>query len=104
MALVEFEENNNEFHIRSRRLLGEPDTPGMVRILLKYGVVKNEKQALVVLVTLMLVAFSATFLLLRDDSSIKNAYVRGIDGRDYTAEEYVNLLENGIDVTVEEHY
>ena len=104
MALVEFEENNNEFHIKSRRLLGEPDTPGMIKVLLKSGIVKTEKQALVILVALMLVAFSATFFLLSDRNSAQDASITGIDGIEYSAEEYIDLLGKGIDITNETPY
>lgn len=34
----------------------------------------------------------------------KNAYIRGVDGREYSADEYIDLLGQGIDVTVENPY
>ena len=44
MSQVVFEDN--DFHIRSRRIFGEPETPTMVKFLLNHGIAKNEKQAL----------------------------------------------------------
>jgi len=95
MSGVEFNEEN-EFHIKSRALFGEPQTPSMIRILLKTGIVKTEKQAVVALLIMVVIMVFATWWILsgRDSGS---DYVTAPDGTQYTPEEYRNLLDQGID-------
>lgn len=40
---VEFEENNDLSHFRSRSILGTPETPKMVNLLMKYGIADEQK-------------------------------------------------------------
>ena len=93
---IDFHEDN-DFHIRSRRLLGEPETPSMIRFLLRSGVAKTEKQALYILISVILVALSATIFIIRGGGSGADDYIRGVDGQKYTFEEYMNLVEQGRD-------
>lgn len=95
MSQIEFNEDN-EFHIKSRALFGEKQTPTMIRMLLKSGIVKNEKQAVVVLLTIAILAIGATWFILGDRGS-ENDYVVAPDGTRYSAEEYINLVRQGID-------
>ena len=58
MPEVQFDES--QFKLRSRRILGEPEIPGMIKFLVVKGIVKTEKQAvgimLGVVVTLILIS------------------------------------------------
>jgi hypothetical protein len=92
---VQFNEDN-EFHIKSRALFGEKQTPTMIRILLKSGIVKNEKQAVVVLLFAVVVMASATWFVLNGRGE-GNDYVVAPDGTRYSAEEYIRLVRSGID-------
>ena len=97
MGSIDFHEEN-EFHIRSRRLLGEPETPSMIRFLLRTGVVKNEKQAVSILIGVILVALSATFFIARGGvGNAGDGYIVGADGYKYDFEEYVDLVNQGKD-------
>lgn len=98
MSELNFVEEN-EFHIRSRKLLGEPTTPSMVNILLKTGIAKNEKQALVILIGIVALVLIFTFYLanvLLFDSKAPN-YIEDKYGNRYSTEEYINLLKQGKD-------
>lgn len=89
----------NDFHIRSRRLLGEPTTPSMVSFLLKSGIAKNEKQALFILIgvvgaILILTVYLANILLIGTKGP---NYVEDKFGNKYSAEQYIELLKQGKD-------
>ena len=97
MGSIDFHEEN-EFHIRSRRLLGEPETPSMIRFLLRTGVVKNEKQAVSILIGVILVALSAAFFIAQGGAGAGgDDYITGLDGHKYTSEEYFKLVGQGKD-------
>jgi hypothetical protein len=98
MNSVDFMEDN-EFHIKSRRLLGEPTTPSMVRFLLRSGVVKNEKQALLVLIGVVIAVLALTFYLgnILLGSPDGPTYIEDRFGNRYTPEEYVGYINKGID-------
>jgi hypothetical protein len=49
---------------RSRRLLGEYDTPPLMKLLMKTGIAKTEKQAYYTMVIIMLCSFVAAGLIL----------------------------------------
>lgn len=51
MASIEFDES--KFKLRSRRVLGEPEVPPMIKFLVVKGLVKNESQAIIVLFILI---------------------------------------------------
>jgi len=93
---VQFHENN-ELHIKSRRLFGEPETPTMIRFLLRTGVAKNEKQALYILIGFVVVALSSAIFLTRGGIGANSNIVEGLDGREYTFEEYTELVNSGND-------
>ncbi|MES2436973.1 MAG: hypothetical protein V4519_03085 [Patescibacteria group bacterium] len=65
MADVEFEEPSQqidrEFHIRSPKLFGAPETPTMIKFLLRTKLVKNEKQALIVLIICTVIFLTLSF-------------------------------------------
>lgn len=97
MSQVEFVEQN-EFHIKSRRLFGEPETPGMIRFLLKTGVAKNEKQAVIVLTIVIILSITATLFIIhsRINQSGSNL-ITDANGKTYTVEQYVELVRQGRD-------
>lgn len=94
MNEVQFHENN-ELHIKSRRLLGEPETPSMIRFLLRTGVAKNEQQALYILIAVIVVALSSTIFLIRGGIESTGGIIELPNGDVYTTEEYFRLVEQG---------
>lgn len=95
MSEVEFNEGE-EFHVRSRALLGEPITPTMITFLLKKGWVKNEKQALYVLLVFVGIFFALSgFILMRVNNS-SASFVNLPNGTKVTIDEYVEGLKSGI--------
>ncbi len=97
MNRVDFIEKN-EFHIKSRKLFGEPVTPTMVTLLLKTGIVKNEKQALFVLTGVVIVTLALTSVLLYFRiSPPTNNIVIDQNGNVYTFEQYIELVRQGKD-------
>lgn len=60
---MQFDES--QFKIRSRRLLGEPQVPGMIRFLVTKGIVKTEKQAVGAMLTVVGVLIVATIWVVR---------------------------------------
>jgi hypothetical protein len=95
---VDFMEDN-EFHIKSRQLLGEPTTPSMISFLIKHKVVKNEKQALFVLLVFVVVVIALTIYLANVllGSPSAPGYVEDRFGNQYTPQEYFKLLGEGKD-------
>jgi len=87
-------EEENDFHIRSRKLLGDYDTPGSIKFLLSTGIVKNEKQALYVLVLVIIVCLGAAWWLVGGFTP-ENTDVVLPDGTRYTAEEFIRLENLG---------
>ena len=49
MSSIEFDES--KFKLKSRRILGEPEVPGMIKFLVVRGIVKSERQAIGALLT-----------------------------------------------------
>lgn len=47
MSTIEFDES--KFKLRSRRVLGEPEVPALIKFLVVKGIVKSESQAIGVL-------------------------------------------------------
>jgi hypothetical protein len=93
---VDFIERN-EFHIKSRRLLGEPATPTMISILLKTGIAKNEKQALLILLATILAAIGLTVALILSRTAPASDVVTDKDGNTYQFAEYIELVRQGKD-------
>ncbi len=97
MDRVDFIEKN-EFHIRSRKLFGEPTTPTMVIILLKTGIAKNEKQALGILLgTVAAILLLTSWLLYSRINPPTNNIIIDQQGNTYTFEQYIELVRSGRD-------
>ena len=95
MNRVEFNEEN-EFHIKSRALFGDPQTPTMIRLLLKTGIIKSERHAVFALLIIVVLMISATWWILNDRNSASDLFI-GPDGTEYTSEEYFDLVDEGLD-------
>lgn len=97
MNRVDFIENN-QFHIKSRKLFGDPTTPTMIVILLKTGLAKNEKQALIILVGIILATLSLTAWVANSQFNPKvSDLVIDQQGNSYTFQEYIDLVKAGKD-------
>jgi len=98
---VEFEDEyqGSDFHIRSRRLLGEKTTPSMVSFVMNKGIVKTEKQAVIFLSILIGLFLLLSVFIIRT-SLINNEPLRVVDkyGRTIPFEEYVDALAQGTDL------
>jgi hypothetical protein len=89
--------DQNEFHIKSRRLLGEPTTPTMISILLKTGIAKNEKQALIILLAVILSTLGLTLAIILGRTAPVSNVVVDKNGNTYQFEEYIELVRQGKD-------
>ncbi len=56
---ISFDEN--QYKLKSRSILGQPQVPGVINFMLRTKIVKNEKQAFVVIVFLTTSFFIASF-------------------------------------------
>lgn len=96
---IEFDDeyDGSEFHIRSRKILGERVTPGMITFLIDRGLVKNEKQALIVSIILICIFLSISIFIIRT-TLVDNTPIQIVDkyGRTITYDEYVRQLKKGV--------
>ncbi|MES2986181.1 MAG: hypothetical protein V4686_03605 [Patescibacteria group bacterium] len=65
MANIQFDES--QFKLRSRRLLGEPEVPAMIKFLVTRGIVRSEKQAISVLLTIVLVIVMISIFIIKSN-------------------------------------
>ena len=93
--LIFEEEPNTEFHIRSRRILGAPETPAMVQFLLKRGWAKNEKQALYILIAAIVIFLGISFYIFHANNTSSDT-ITIPDGRQISIPEYVQGVRQGI--------
>jgi hypothetical protein len=95
---IEFEDeyDGSEFHIRSRKILGERVTPGMITFLIDRGVAKNEKQALTISIVLICIFVSISIFIIRS-TLVHDTPIQIVDkyGRTITYDEYVVQLKKG---------
>lgn len=58
MATIQFDDS--KFHLRSRRISGEPEVPTVIKFLVSKGIVKNENQAIGIMLCIigLLIIFS----------------------------------------------
>lgn len=61
MPDITFNDNNN---YKSKSILSTSQTPGMAKFLINKGIVKNEKQARGILLTIIMVFFISSFVLI----------------------------------------
>jgi len=97
---IQFDEEygDSRFHIRSRKLLGDPTTPTMINFLLDKKIAKNEKQAMVILL-IVIVAFLglSTFIINRSLSNSEDLIIVNKYGQEIPFEDYVDMLNRGVD-------
>jgi hypothetical protein len=95
---IEFEEeyDGSEFHIRSRKLLGEKTTPTMITFLMDRGVAKTEKQALLIAVIMILIFLGVSIMIIRN-TFVNDQPLEIVDkyGRSIPFDEYVIQLNAG---------
>jgi hypothetical protein len=60
---VEFNEGNEQFHFKSPVILGVPATPKIITLIMKTGIIKDEKKA-VLLIVISIVLFITMSLLI----------------------------------------
>ncbi|MBC7981980.1 hypothetical protein H7X65_02800 [Candidatus Parcubacteria bacterium] len=58
-----FSFDESKFKIRSRALLGAPEIPTMIRVLVKNGIVKTENQAVAILLSVVAVFIGVSVFL-----------------------------------------
>jgi hypothetical protein len=85
-----------EFHLRSRRIfvLGEPETPALVKFLLKRKWVKSEKQAAVVIVSLIALCVLLTAIVFYNLYHQSDKVILA-DGTVIAVEQYIEGLKSG---------
>lgn len=97
---IQFEEEYGDsgFHIRSRKILGEPTTPTMINFLLNKKIAKNEKQAMIILVIGIVVFLSASILIVRN-SIVNNEELVIVNkyGQEIPFEDYIDMINKGVE-------
>jgi hypothetical protein len=94
MSDVEFMEENN-FHTRSQRVLGQQNGSPMINFLMKTGVVKTQKGAMSLLIMVSIISLASTVFLIRARTTPEVANIVDRFGNEYTTEEYIKELEAG---------
>ncbi len=61
---LSFDSDDSNFKIRSRVIIGEPVVPGIIKVLVKNKIVKNENQAISVLLVLFTLIVLISFYLI----------------------------------------
>jgi hypothetical protein len=65
--------DESKFNIKSRKVLGELEVPTMVKILVNKHIVKNEKQALGLMLTAVVILIIVSIFLFTNFTSVKTA-------------------------------
>lgn len=63
MPTIQFDES--KFKLKSRRILGEPEVPVIIKFLVVKGIVKNENQAITLLLTFIITIIMVSIFLVR---------------------------------------
>ncbi|MES2623601.1 MAG: hypothetical protein V4576_04330 [Patescibacteria group bacterium] len=63
---MEFDES--QFKLRSRRILGEPEVPAMIKFLVTHGIVKTEKQAIGMLLSAVIALIIISVVVAKSNS------------------------------------
>jgi hypothetical protein len=97
---IQFEEDYGDsgFHIRSRKLLGEPTTPTMINFLLQKKIVKNEKQAMFILIIFILLFLSLSIFIIRSTiTNNKELIIVNRYGQEIPFEDYIDMINRGVE-------
>lgn len=98
---VNFDENN-EFYLKTRVALVDKKTSPIIKLLIKSGIAKNQKQALMILVgVLFFLIISIFYVYFQFIKKPNFDYVIAPDGTRYGAEEYLRLIKMGKDPLIE---
>jgi hypothetical protein len=73
---VEFDEENSINPIASRNPIGDIETPGMIRWLMKKGVIRTQGQGTIILIIIMLIMFGASAVVLFMYTPLRNTFRR----------------------------
>lgn len=65
METLQFDES--QFKLRSRRILGEPEVPGMIKVLVTKGVVKTERQAIMFLLGIVVIFIAISIYIVKSN-------------------------------------
>ena len=95
---IEFEEeyDGSEFHIRSRKLLGEKTTPTLITFLMDRGVAKSEKQAFYISITCIVIFLSVSVWIIRS-TVVNDTPLQVVDkyGRSIPFDEFIEQVNQG---------
>lgn len=97
---IQFDEEygNSNFHIRSRKILGEPTTPSMITFLLKKKIAKNEKQATIILLLIIVLFLGlSSFIIYRTIHKSKELVIVNKYGQEIPFDTYVEMLNRGVE-------
>ncbi|OHA26367.1 MAG: hypothetical protein A3C06_01550 [Candidatus Taylorbacteria bacterium RIFCSPHIGHO2_02_FULL_46_13] len=70
MSDVQFNENQDLYQFRSRSILGSAQTPKLASLLIRTGIVKNERAAGRLLIVIMIVSFALSFYFFVSTASV----------------------------------
>ena len=96
---IQFEEDmpqDRQFHIRSPKILGEPETPGVITFLLDTNVVKNEKQATtIILLGVVIFLVISGFIIRNTFTSPEELKIINKYGQEITFDQYIESISRG---------
>lgn len=97
---VQFEEDliKNDFHIRSRKILGDPVTPGIISFLISKQIAKTERQATITIIIGIIIFLSISIWIVSNAIDTSGELIV-IDrfGREISFDTYVEMLSRGED-------
>jgi hypothetical protein len=97
---IQFEDEYGDsgFHIRSRKLLGEPTTPTMINFLLQRKIAKNEKQATIILVSIIILfLILSSFIINRSLNDNEELIIVNKYGQEIPFEDYIDMINRGVE-------
>ena len=68
-----FSLDESRFKIKSRTILGAPEVPNMIRVMVKKGFVKNENQAAFLILTMIILLFGVSVFLVYRSAKVPRA-------------------------------
>jgi hypothetical protein len=97
---IQFDEEYGDsgFHIRSRKLLGDPTTPAMINFLLNKKIAKNEKQATIILLVVIALFLSlSSFIIYKSIHNSKELVIVNKYGQEIPFDTYIEMLNKGVE-------
>lgn len=101
---VQFEEDfpqqDRQFKIRSRKILGQPTTPSIISFMLNKRIVKNEKQATIIILIIIAIFLSLSVWIIRANlGNPEELMVIDRYGQKITFDQYIEAINRGEDPT-----